>query len=111
MAKAYVDYKLAQHARLESLVGENNATSAALNPTIIIPMDHTHGTEVVDNALRTTIENYCQLTGTSFDEDKSVLHVLADMIFNDRTMMVKDDDLATQCYLGNYEALNTAIVE
>ena len=74
-------------------------------------MDHTHGTEVVDNALRTTIENYCQSTGTSFDEDKSVLHVLADMIFNNRTMMVKDDDLATQRYLDNYEALNTAIVE
>lgn len=111
MAKAYVDYKLAEHARRESLLGENNATSAALNPTIIIPMDHTHGTEVVDNALRTTIENYCQSTGTSFDEDKSVLHVLADMIFNNRTMMVKDDDLATQRYLDNYEALNTAIVE
>lgn len=111
MAKAYVDYKLAEHARLESLLDKSNATSAALNPTIIIPMDHTHGTEVVDNALRTTIENYCQSTGTSFDEDKSVLHVLADMIFNDRTMMVKDDDLATQRYLDNYEALNTAIVE
>ena len=111
MAKAYVNYKLAEHARLESLLGKNNATSAALNPTIIIPMDHTHGTEVVDNALRTTIENYCQSTGTSFDGDKSVLHVLADMIFNDRTMMVKDDDLATQRYLDNYEELNTAIVE
>ena len=60
MAKAYVDYKLAEHARLEALLGKKAATSAALNPTIIIPMDHTHGTEVVDNAMRTTIANYCQ---------------------------------------------------
>lgn len=115
MAKAYVDYKLTEHARVDSpldlALDKNDTNPAALNPTIIIPMDQTHGTEVVDNALSTTIANYCQSTGTSFDADKSVLHVLADMIFNNRSMMVKDNDLATQRYLNNYETLNTTILD
>lgn len=111
MAKAYVDYKLAEHAREEIAHDVNGASADAITPTIIIPTERLHGTEVVDDALAETIGDYCNQTGTSLDEDKNVLHVLADILFSNRTMMIDDDAAATKRYLADYEALNATIRE
>ena len=111
MAQNYVDYKLTEHARVAVENGINGASADAITPTIIIPTERLHGTEVVDNALVKTINDYCIQTGTSLDEEKSVLHVLADMLFSNRTMMIGDNAAATKRYLADYEALNATIRE
>lgn len=111
MAKVYVDYKLAEHAR-EEIAHDTNGTSAdAITPTIIIPIEHLHDTEIVDEALADTIDNYRNLTSTSLDGKKSVLYVLADMLFSNRTVMIGDDASATKRYLADYETLNATIRE
>lgn len=111
MAKDYVDHKLAEHARDEITHDTHGASADAITPTIIIPTERLHGTEVVDKALATTISDYCNLTGTSLSEEKNVLHILANMLFAHRTVMIDKDEAATKRYLADYEALNATIRE
>lgn len=111
MAKDYVSRKLAEHACVAVKNDTHGASADAITPAIIIPTERLHGTEVVDEALADTIGDYCNLTGKHFAEEKSVLHVLADMLFSNRTMMIGNDAAATQRYLADYEALNDTIRE
>ena len=111
MAKDYVDRKLTEHARVAVENDTHGASADTITPTIIIPTERLHGTEVVDEALATTISEYCNLTGTSLSEEKNVLHILTNMLFAHRTMMIGDDASATKRYLADYETLNATIRE
>lgn len=109
LAQAYIDNKLAEHARIALNDDQNAADTDALEPTILIPLSRFHTTDIVEDALEKTIASYN--VNQALDYETNVLYVLANILFDNRTMMIKESASATERYLNHYQALNAAILD
>lgn len=120
----YADYYLGYKVKEYAGITTRNFIEAArdtpehtplddLTPSIFVPADLLHTTDVYNNALNAVAREYVAGHSVIFDSDEpNILYMLADIIFTGRPMMPADtDDTATKEYIRIYEEINQRLLD